>query len=395
MTQGSAYDVKTFATDIQSEVKRLIAQIDLFWEDELRLFKTLDIVPRMQILDCGCGPGYYMSKLSKAFPWVKFQGVEIDDLLLEECLKRISGESLINCSVKQGAAEDTGFPDCSFDMVVSRLVVEHVADPIRALNEFYRILKPNGRLVIIDNDFENHLRTFPEVPELDDLYKAYCAHREADGGTPKIGRQLPSLMKTCGFSSLNLQSVIAHNSIVGDMVFLKAEGSGIPRKLMQDGYLDPIVLENLIINWGRMLDAPGHSIIRELLVCSGSKSIDKTEVSSLKGCDRENPELLSEAGPGDVNMQEKVDASVVENVVCGGQDIEGRLKMVWIDILNVSSVEKEDGFFEVGGDSLLIVQLRERIVKQFGVTVPLTTLFQYSKLGTMAEFISSSQAGNK
>jgi SAM-dependent methyltransferase len=47
-----------------------------------------------------------------------------------------------------GSATDIPLPDASFDTVVCTEVLEHVPDPLKALKEMYRVLKPGGRLIL-------------------------------------------------------------------------------------------------------------------------------------------------------------------------------------------------------------------------------------------------------
>jgi ubiquinone/menaquinone biosynthesis C-methylase UbiE len=74
-------------------------------------------------------------------------------------------------------------------------VLEHLPDPIKAIQEALRIIKPGGKAVFVDNDLTMHIMTHPHIPELGELYHAYCQSREVEGGNPKIGRELPTLLK--------------------------------------------------------------------------------------------------------------------------------------------------------------------------------------------------------
>ncbi|HWE26104.1 MAG TPA: methyltransferase domain-containing protein [Myxococcales bacterium] len=47
-----------------------------------------------------------------------------------------------------GTAEDTGLPEASFDLVICTQVLEHCADPWKAMREMHRILRPGGHVVV-------------------------------------------------------------------------------------------------------------------------------------------------------------------------------------------------------------------------------------------------------
>ncbi len=81
----------------------------------------------------------------------------------------------------EGDIIQTGMEDNTFDFAISRLVLEHLPDPTKAIKEIYRILKPGGKVILVDNDFEMHIMTYPHVSGLRELYDAYCQARFAEG----------------------------------------------------------------------------------------------------------------------------------------------------------------------------------------------------------------------
>src|SRR5437879_13357718 len=103
--------------------------------------------------------------------------------------------------------------------------------------------------------------TSPPIPELRELYDAYCQSRYSEGGNPKIGRELPALLKKAGFSNLYFEVVSAHSEIAGDEKFLHSEGIGIPSKLINDGYLASKTLGRIAFGWRNVLRDKEHTII--------------------------------------------------------------------------------------------------------------------------------------
>jgi thioesterase domain-containing protein len=70
--------------------------------------------------------------------------------------------------------------------------------------------------------------------------------------------------------------------------------------------------------------------------------------------------------------------------------IERQLMRIWGDLLDVVEVGREENFFELGGHSLLLPRLMDRIQLDFGVALPLGTLFQTPTVKGLAEIIQSS-----
>lgn len=268
MISSGSYHLSTFSTSTKAEMKRLDSQIDLFWQKERIFYDKFNMGNNLHIIDLGCGTGYLIHKLSQEYPLSVFTGVEQDPLLVQAATSRLQNNSsvvqIINSPIEQFDPQSE-----RFDIAILRLVLEHVPDPLLVLNKIVSILKPEGRIIVIDNDFEYHLSTFPQIEELKELYKAYRESRMNDGGDPCIGRRLPDLLKQAGFSQIDLDILSAHSRQIGDSPFLSSEGGGIPSRLAKSGFLQESVFHSLVRKWKEMLENPDHSLYRQLFAASG------------------------------------------------------------------------------------------------------------------------------
>lgn len=68
-------------------------------------------------------------------------------------------------------------------------------------------------------------------------------------------------------------------------------------------------------------------------------------------------------------------------------EVERRLARLWEAVLGVRPVGRDDDFFELGGHSLLAAGLFDRIQQEFGVRLPLMTLFQAPTVGTLSRHL--------
>ena len=68
-------------------------------------------------------------------------------------------------------------------------------------------------------------------------------------------------------------------------------------------------------------------------------------------------------------------------------ETELRLAAIWGALLDVAQVGRDDAFFEAGGDSLLIVVLRDRIAAAFGVALPIRALLEHPTVATQAQLL--------
>jgi ubiquinone/menaquinone biosynthesis C-methylase UbiE len=271
MNSQSSYNIQTIAGNVEKEINRLQAQVELFWDKELKHYIEFGIRDGMSIVELGSGPGFVTEKIIEKFPNSNITAVEIDTLLTDYARNRLSQKNITQVEVIPGSIMETGLPENSFDFAITRLVMEHLPDPVNAGREVFRILKPGGKAVFIDNDFEMHIMTYPHIPELRELYDAYCQARYAEGGNPKLGRELPSLLKKCGFANIDFEIISAHSDIVGEEKFFKSEGIGIPAKLVQDGFLSSKALGKISFGWRNTLRSEGHSIMRQLYLAAGEK----------------------------------------------------------------------------------------------------------------------------
>ncbi|MEH2172001.1 SDR family NAD(P)-dependent oxidoreductase [Nostoc sp.] len=78
-------------------------------------------------------------------------------------------------------------------------------------------------------------------------------------------------------------------------------------------------------------------------------------------------------------------------VVLPQTDIQRQIAQIWQDILGITSVSIDRNFFELGGSSLTLVRVHDRLQKQFGQHLSLIDLFQYPTIQTLAEFLNQAQ----
>jgi ubiquinone/menaquinone biosynthesis C-methylase UbiE len=108
---------------------------------------------KKKILDVGTGPGIVAFMLSELGHDVT--GVDLSEGMINNALKNRE-EYGLKVEFRRGDAEKLPFNDRSFDAVVSRYVLWTVTDPKRALSEWNRVLKPGGRVVIVDGDWQKN-----------------------------------------------------------------------------------------------------------------------------------------------------------------------------------------------------------------------------------------------
>jgi ArsR family transcriptional regulator len=112
--------------------------------DLLPLFGLLD--PRWSVADLGAGTGVFAAAVA---PFVdRVMVVDRSPEMLQAARGRMADRG--NVRFRQGDLEALPLDDGSVDLAILSLVLHHVAEPGAALSEIHRVLRPGGRLVIVD-----------------------------------------------------------------------------------------------------------------------------------------------------------------------------------------------------------------------------------------------------
>lgn len=177
--------------------KRTLASHGAFFRDHLS--------PGLRVLDCGCGPGSITLGIAEAVFPGKVMGIDAGESQIARARK---------CAHEQGAAHVDfitsgcyALPcvDSSFDCVFSHALLEHLAEPQKALAEFCRVLRPGGSIGLCSPDWGGFILA-PPSPELSAAIAEYTALQTKNGGDVFVGRKLGTYLEQAGFSSICMQA---------------------------------------------------------------------------------------------------------------------------------------------------------------------------------------------
>jgi ubiquinone/menaquinone biosynthesis C-methylase UbiE len=93
------------------------------------------------------------------------------------------------------------FQDESFDHIFVCFVLEHLRDPIEALNSLKKLLKTGGTITVIEGD-HGSTYFYPENPDSHAAIKSLVELQKKSGGNANIGRELYPLLQSAGFNSI-------------------------------------------------------------------------------------------------------------------------------------------------------------------------------------------------
>ncbi|CAH0122894.1 class I SAM-dependent methyltransferase [Microbacterium sp. Bi121] len=152
-----------------------------------------------RLLDVGAGPGTITMDFAANVALVTATEIGDAELALSRALAADRGIQNVDFAVEDVHA--LSFADDSFDVVHAHQVLQHVADPVRALREMRRVAKPGGVVAARDADYAG-FHWFPLLPELDEWLRLYREAARANGGEPDAGRRLLSWARAAGFEEV-------------------------------------------------------------------------------------------------------------------------------------------------------------------------------------------------
>ncbi len=132
--------------------------------------------PGDRVLDCACGTGD-LSQAFAAAPTSQVIGLDFTAQMLDYArLKaaRLAKTQQDKLTYVEGDAMALPFPDQSFDVVSIAFGIRNVSTPSKALSEFFRVLRPGGRLIVLEFD-----RPAPPMRWFHDFYCGWIMPRTA------------------------------------------------------------------------------------------------------------------------------------------------------------------------------------------------------------------------
>jgi ubiquinone/menaquinone biosynthesis C-methylase UbiE len=182
-TRPIDYLVRLAASDIGRSYKSIAHQ-------------ELDIRTGDVVLDLGCGPAADLSSFAAAVgPIGRVIGVDNDPHHVAHAAAATA--DLVQVEVRAGDIHRLEMPDDSVDRVHTDRVLQHVDEPAAVLKDAYRVIRPGGRAVFAEPDWDTLVIDHPDI-SLARAYTRFVADKVVRNGC--IGRQLAGLATRTGWS---------------------------------------------------------------------------------------------------------------------------------------------------------------------------------------------------
>ena len=161
--------------------------------------------PGMSLLDIGCGPGTITIDLARLVAPGQVIGLDASSDVVSRARQDAAGCGLPALRFEVGDLFALDYDDASFDVVHAHQVLQHLDDPVAALVELRRVLRPGGTLAVRDGDY-GAFRWAPEDPRLVRWLALYLAVTKRNGHDALIGPSLLGLAQRAGFTQVTVSS---------------------------------------------------------------------------------------------------------------------------------------------------------------------------------------------
>jgi SAM-dependent methyltransferase len=159
--------------------------------------------PGTRILEPGCGVGAQTVPLARRNPGARITSVEVSAASVAEARRRVTAAGLADVEVVQGDLFDLPSAPRSFDHVFVCFVLEHLAEPERALVALRELIRPGGTITVIEGDHGS--TTFhPDSAAAHEVIDCQVRLQRDAGGDAMIGRRLYPLVAGAGFAGVQV-----------------------------------------------------------------------------------------------------------------------------------------------------------------------------------------------
>ncbi|UXY25788.1 methyltransferase domain-containing protein [Streptomyces sp. HUAS TT20] len=185
-------------------------------------------------LDVGCGTGSWTRELAAAVgPHGSALGVEPNPALRAVAEERAGGGG---ARFTDGDALALPLPEASVDVVWCERVLQHLAEPDRAVAEMARVLRPGGRVALLDTDWATTI-LHPGDPE---IMRALTSGALTSAANPYSGRRLVGQLAAAGFvvDDRGSQALLQdHRSVAWPLIRMLGK-SAVHRGLLTEAQCD-------------------------------------------------------------------------------------------------------------------------------------------------------------
>jgi len=150
------------------------------------------------LLDVGCGPGTITVEFVDRVAPGHVLGIDVSEDVIANARERFPDTA---ATFEVMSLYELDVDDDSYDVCHAHQVLQHVTDPVRALQEMRRVVKPGGIVAVRDADYAA-MHWSPDTPSLDRWMDVYQQVAKSNDAEPNAGRHLQRWAREAGFSDI-------------------------------------------------------------------------------------------------------------------------------------------------------------------------------------------------
>ena len=162
-----------------------------------------------KVLEAGCGVGAQTIRLAKSSPDAEITSIDISEDSIMQAKELVEQNGFSNVEFQRADLLNLPFDDETFDHIFVCFVLEHLKDPIAALESLRRVLKKGGSITVIEGD-HGSCYFYPETEESVKAWKCLIECQTGLDCNPMIGREIYPLLKNSGFESVQVSPKIVY-----------------------------------------------------------------------------------------------------------------------------------------------------------------------------------------
>lgn len=180
----------------------------------LRTLEGLALRRGESVLDAGCGTGLLLELEALAVGAEgRAEGLDYSEDMLARAADRC--KDLEQVRLQQGSVEELPFEDASFDALSCTQTLLYVDNLDRALHEFYRVLKPGGRIAVLETDWTGAVLNSHDQSLTRRIFDAW----DVGVPNPNLPKRLRPLLLGLGFGAPRVEAIPVLNSSYSENSF--------------------------------------------------------------------------------------------------------------------------------------------------------------------------------
>jgi trans-aconitate methyltransferase len=203
-----------------------------------------------RVLEAGCGVGAQTVTLARNSPGASIVSIDISEDSVSQAEQKIRTAALTNVRFQRGDIFHLPFPPQSFDHVFVCFVLEHLKEPLAALQRLKTFIRPGGTITVIEGDHGSAC-FYPDSDAAHAAIRCQIELQSRSGGNALIGRSLYPLLVAAGYGEVRVSPRMVYvDASKPELVdgftnkTFTAMIEGVRQSAIEEGIVDPITFDN-------------------------------------------------------------------------------------------------------------------------------------------------------